>query len=397
MPCPCVVAALLSVCSARFEDHADTTRWGHLMIRFDAVTKQFPDGTIAVDDLTLTAPTGKITVLVGPSGCGKTTSLRMVNRMIEPTSGTISLDGQDTGRMNAAELRRGIGYVIQHAGLFPHRTVLDNIGTVPRLLDWDKKRIRDVSAELLERVGLAPELGARYPAQLSGGQQQRVGVARALAADPPVMLMDEPFSAVDPVVRDQLQDEFLRLQSELGKTILFVTHDIDEAIKLGDQVAVLRVGGRLAQVAEPAYLLAHPADDFVADFVGRDRGYRALQFQQVPRLPLRAEPTVLLGEVPPPSDAEWLLVVDGSRRPVGWVEPGRVGQRAVTEADLHRGGTVARAEGSLRGALDAALSSPSRRGVIVDDAGELCGTVLAHEVLTAIEETDRPDRDEGPP
>ena len=212
------------------------------MIRFDAVTKQFPDGTVAVDELTLTAPTGKITVLVGPSGCGKTTSLRMVNRMIEPTRGTITLDGQDTGRMNEAELRRGMGYVIQHAGLFPHRTVLHNIGTVPRLLGWDKKRIRDRSQELLERVGLAPELGDRYPAQLSGGQQQRVGVARALAADPPVMLMDEPFSAVDPVVREQLQDEFLRLQDELGKTIVFVTHDIDEAIKLGDQVAVLRVG-----------------------------------------------------------------------------------------------------------------------------------------------------------
>ncbi|MFL6167006.1 MAG: ATP-binding cassette domain-containing protein, partial [Ornithinibacter sp.] len=182
------------------------------MIRFDAVTKQFPDGTVAVDELTLTAPTGKITVLVGPSGCGKTTSLRMVNRMIEPTGGAITLDGQDTGRMHEAELRRGMGYVIQHAGLFPHRTVLDNIGTVPRLLGWDKKRIADRSRELLERVGLAPELGERYPAQLSGGQQQRVGVARALAADPPVMLMDEPFSAVDPVVREQLQDEFLRLQ-----------------------------------------------------------------------------------------------------------------------------------------------------------------------------------------
>ncbi len=291
------------------------------MIRFDAVTKQFPDGTVAVDELTLTAPTGKITVLVGPSGCGKTTSLRMVNRMIEPTRGTITLDGQDTGRMNQAELRRGMGYVIQHAGLFPHRTVLDNIGTVPRLLGWDKKKTRDTSRELLERVGLAPELGERYPAQLSGGQQQRVGVARALAADPPVMLMDEPFSAVDPVVREQLQDEFLRLQSELGKTIVFVTHDIDEAIKLGDQVAVLRVGGRLAQVAEPAYLLAHPADDFVADFVGRDRGYRALGFQEAPRLSLHSEPTVVLGERPDRTDAGWLLVVDDDRHPLGWVEP----------------------------------------------------------------------------
>jgi osmoprotectant transport system ATP-binding protein len=367
------------------------------MIRFDAVTKQFPDGTVAVDELTLTAPTGKITVLVGPSGCGKTTSLRMVNRMIEPTRGAITLDGQDTGRMNEAELRRGMGYVIQHAGLFPHRTVLDNIGTVPRLLGWDKKRITERSRELLERVGLAPELGERYPAQLSGGQQQRVGVARALAADPPVMLMDEPFSAVDPVVREQLQDEFLRLQGELGKTIVFVTHDIDEAIKLGDQVAVLRVGGRLAQVAEPSYLLAHPADDFVADFVGRDRGYRALQFQDAPRLPLHSEPTVLLGERPGPTAAGWLLVVDDDRHPLGWVEPTRIGDRPVSEADLHRGGTVAREHGSLRGALDAALSSPSRRGVIVDDTGVLCGTVQAHEVLTAIERTDRPTRDESDP
>jgi osmoprotectant transport system ATP-binding protein len=366
------------------------------MIRFDAVTKQFPDGTVAVDELSLTAPTGQITVLVGPSGCGKTTSLRMVNRMVEPTRGSITLDGQDTGRMNEAELRRGMGYVIQHAGLFPHRTVLDNIGTVPRLLGWDRRAIRERSHELLERVGLAPELGDRYPAQLSGGQQQRVGVARALAADPPVMLMDEPFSAVDPVVREQLQDEFLRLQEDLGKTIVFVTHDIDEAIKLGEQVAVLRVGGRLAQVAEPAYLLAHPVDDFVADFMGRDRGYRALQFQETPRLPLRSEPTVVIGETPE-SDAAWILVVDDDRRPLGWVEPKRIGGRPVTRADLHRGGTVAHEHGSLREALDAALSSPSRRGVIVDSSGALSGTVLAHEVLTAIEEAERPERDESAP
>ncbi|MGG5259254.1 ABC transporter ATP-binding protein [Phycicoccus avicenniae] len=366
------------------------------MIRFDGVTKQYPDGTVAVDDLSLTAPTGKITVLVGPSGCGKTTSLRMVNRMIEPTRGSIFLDGQDTGRMDQAELRRGIGYVIQHAGLFPHRTVLDNIGTVPRLLGWDRKKVHDRSRELIERVGLDAHLGDRYPAQLSGGQQQRVGVARALAADPPVMLMDEPFSAVDPVVRDQLQDEFLRLQDELGKTIVFVTHDIDEAVKLGDQVAVLRVGGTLAQVAEPAYLLAHPADDFVADFVGRDRGYRALQFQPTPRLPLRPEPTVVIGETPE-HRASWLLVVDDDRHPLGWVEPARLAGRAVEDADLHRGGTVARADGSLRGALDAALSSPSRRGVVVDGSGSLVGTVLAHEVLSAIEDTDRPERDEADP
>jgi osmoprotectant transport system ATP-binding protein len=359
------------------------------MIVFDGVTKRYPDGTVAVDDLSFEAPTGKITVLVGPSGCGKTTSLRMINRMIQPTSGTISLDGRDTARMKESELRRGIGYVIQHAGLFPHRTVLDNIGTVPRLLGRDRRETQKRSMELLERVGLDPAFAKRYPAQLSGGQQQRVGVARALAADPPVMLMDEPFSAVDPVVREQLQDEFLRLQDELGKTIVFVTHDIDEAIKLGDQVAVLRVGGRLGQLADPAYLLAHPVDDFVADFVGRDRGYRALSFQPTPRLPLAPEPTITLGESARGIDTAWALVVDEQNHPLGWVEPHRI-DGAVTSERLHRGGTVARASGPLRAALDAALSSPSRRGVIVDDSGALVGTVRAHEVLTAIEHAERP-------
>ena len=360
------------------------------MIRFDRVTKRFPDGTTAVDELDLTAPTGKITVLVGPSGCGKTTSLRVVNRMIEPTSGSIWLEGTDVTNLVAAELRRGIGYVIQHAGLFPHRTVIENIGTVPALLGWDKRRIRDRSMELLERVGLDHTVAQRYPAQLSGGQQQRVGVARALAADPPVMLMDEPFSAVDPVVREQLQEEFLRLQADLGKTIIFVTHDIDEAIKLGDQVAVLRVGGRLAQVASPAYLLTHPADDFVADFVGRDRGYRALSFQAAPRLPLHAERTLVIGESPEGTE-EWALVVSDDHKPLGWVETARLDGRGVTESDLQRGGTVARNNGSLRAALDAALAAPSRRGVIVDDSGELVGTVRAHEVLAAIEDTERPE------
>jgi osmoprotectant transport system ATP-binding protein len=360
------------------------------MIVFEGVTKQYPDGTVAVDDLSLEAPTGRITVLVGPSGCGKTTSLRMINRMIEATSGTITLDGKDTARLKESELRRGIGYVIQHAGLFPHRTVLDNVSTVPRLLGMDKTETRRRSMELLERVGLDPAFAKRYPAQLSGGQQQRVGVARALAADPPVMLMDEPFSAVDPVVREQLQDEFLRLQGDLGKTIVFVTHDIDEAIKLGDQVAVLRVGGRLAQVAAPAYLLAHPVDDFVADFVGRDRGYRALSFTPTPRLPLASEPTITLGESTQGVDSDWLLVVDDGRRPLGWVEPRRVRGTVRTEM-LHRGGTVAHADGPLRAALDSALSSPSRRGVIVDGSGALLGTVRAHEVLTAIEQSDRPE------
>ena len=358
------------------------------MIRFDSVTKEFPDGTVAVGGLDLTAPDGKITVLVGPSGCGKTTSLRMVNRMIEPTGGRILVDDKDTAKMDAAELRRGMGYVIQQAGLFPHRTVADNIATVPRLLGWDRRKSRSRSLELLERVGLPGEYADRYPHQLSGGQQQRVGVARALAADPPVMLMDEPFSAVDPVVREQLQDEFLRLQSDLGKTILFVTHDIDEAVKLGDQVAVLRVGGQIAQVADPATLLGDPHDDFVADFVGRDRGYRGLGFRTAPVLEPSPEPTVRLGagvdEVRRSGD-QWLLVADDDNRPLGWVEPSRITAPLVTE-DLHRGGTVAVLGGSSRAVLDAALSAPSRRGVLVDDDGRLVGTVTLAEVAAAIEQ-----------
>ena len=363
------------------------------MIRFDSVSKEYPDGTVAVGGLEMTAPTGKITVLVGPSGCGKTTSLRMINRMIEPTSGRIWIDDRDTTTMDAAELRRGIGYVIQQAGLFPHRTVAANIATVPMLLGWDRKKARARALELLERVGLPASFADRYPNQLSGGQQQRVGVARALAADPPVMLMDEPFSAVDPVVRDQLQDEFLRLQGDLGKTIVFVTHDIDEAIKLGDQVAVLRVGGKLAQIAEPARLLAHPVDDFVADFVGRDRGYRGLGFQKAPKLPLSPETTASLGDsaeqVRAAAGGEpWTLVVNDSGCPLGWVNSEQISGTVSSEV-LHRGGTLAATNGTLRSLLDAALSSPARRGVVVDEHGTFLGTVLAHQVLEAIESTER--------
>jgi osmoprotectant transport system ATP-binding protein len=363
------------------------------LIRFENVAKSYGDGTLAVDDLSLEAPSGKITVFVGPSGCGKTTSLRMINRMIEPTRGRIWLDDRDTASLNPAQLRRGIGYVIQHAGLFPHRTVLDNVATVPLLLGVDKRTARATAMELLERVGLPANFAKRYPAQLSGGQQQRVGVARALAADPPVMLMDEPFSAVDPVVREQLQNEFLRLQGELGKTIAFVTHDIDEAIKLGDQVAVMRVGGKLAQFATPAELLSHPADAFVAGFVGRDRGYRALGFAAAGSLPLAAEGVVALG-APLRSARDgavdgWTLVVDAERKPLGWLASGGLPDSAlsgeVTPELLNLGGTLATEAGTLREALDAALSSPSGRGVIVHADGSFAGTVTATQVLTKIE------------
>jgi osmoprotectant transport system ATP-binding protein len=362
------------------------------MIRFDSVTKAYPDGTVAVDRLSLTAPSGQITVLVGPSGCGKTTSLRMINRMIEPTSGTITIDDRDVTSVPATELRRGIGYVIQSAGLFPHRTVVDNVATVPLLTGTGRRQARARAIELLERVGLPASFADRYPAQLSGGQQQRVGVARALAADPPVMLMDEPFSAVDPVVRDQLQREFLRLQGELGKTIVFVTHDIDEAIRLGDNVAVLAVGGRLAQIASPADLLARPADPFVAGFVGRDRGYRALGFVPA-EVAVVAEPAVPLGStVARAGDVavdDWVLVVDDGQRPLGWLHlrdhpdggPGPAPGDVVGTELLNLGGTLAPADGTLREALDAALSSPSGRGVVVDDAGRLLGSVTAARVL----------------
>jgi osmoprotectant transport system ATP-binding protein len=363
------------------------------VIRFESVTKAYPGGTVAVDNLDLEAPTGKLTVLVGPSGCGKTTSLRMINRMIEPTSGTIWLDDRDTAKIRPAELRRGIGYVIQHAGLFPHRTIVDNIATVPHLLGHDRRTARNRALELMARVGLDPAFASRYPAQLSGGQQQRVGVARALAADPPVMLMDEPFSAVDPVVRAQLQEEFLRLQADLSKTIVFVTHDIDEAIKLGDQVAVLRVGGRLAQLAPPAELLSRPADAFVAGFVGRDRGYRALGFAVVDELPLRRDAVVRLGEslrvARDRAEDGWTLAVDAEDRPQGWLAVGALPDGALDVAaspdQLNLGGTLAPVHGTLREALDAALSSPSGRGVVVDDEGRFIGTVSASEVLARIE------------
>jgi osmoprotectant transport system ATP-binding protein len=294
-------------------------------------------------------------------------------------------------------LRRGIGYVIQDAGLFPHRTVLDNVATVPVLQGRSRREARLAAAELLDRVGLDQALARRYPAQLSGGQQQRVGVARALAADPPVMLMDEPFSAVDPVVRAQLQDELVRLQGELGKTIVFVTHDIDEAVKLGDRIAVFAVGGRLAQYAEPAQVLSRPADDFVADFVGRDRGYRALSFVASGDLPLHAEQTLLLGSPVPlgaGSAAEgisadhgrWILVIDGGRQPRGWLDCAAVPVGHLVDVDdLVLGGSLAGPGASLRTTLDAALSSPSGRGVAVDADGAVIGTIAAVEVLGAIE------------
>ncbi|WP_101835431.1 ATP-binding cassette domain-containing protein [Frankia canadensis] len=247
------------------------------MISLVGVGKRYPDGTVAVADLSFDVPAGELLCLVGPSGCGKTTTMKMINRLVEPTSGRILVDGEDVAHTDPTRLRRRIGYVIQQIGLFPHLTVRANVATVPRLLGWDRARIRARVAEMLELVGLDPAaMGGRYPHELSGGQQQRVGVARALAADPPVLLMDEPFSAIDPVARDRLQGEFRRLQREIRKTVVFVTHDLDEAIRLGDRIAVFRQGGRLEQIDPPARVLGRPATDFVADFTGADRALRRL-------------------------------------------------------------------------------------------------------------------------
>ncbi|MFE0176113.1 ABC transporter ATP-binding protein [Streptomyces sp. NPDC059002] len=304
------------------------------MIRFEHVTKRYADGTTAVDDLSFEVAEGELVTLVGPSGCGKTTTMKMVNRLIEPSEGRIFVDGEDISGIDPVQLRRRIGYVIQQVGLFPHKTVLENTATVPHLLGVKRGKARERAAELLDLVGLDPSVfGDRYPEQLSGGQRQRVGVARALAADPPVLLMDEPFGAVDPVVREHLQNEFLRLQQAVRKTVLFVTHDIEEAVRLGDRIAVYG-HGRIEQFDTPSTVLGAPANDYVADFVGADRGLKRLSVTPIEEGDLEQPPVVHLDDpLPKELDARWAVVLDRENNLHGWIsaEHARVESGTVRE------------------------------------------------------------------
>ena len=368
------------------------------VVAFERVTKRYPGGSdqAAVDDLTFTIPAGQICVLVGPSGSGKTTTMKMVNRLIEPTSGRVTIDGTDVMSLPAVELRRRIGYVIQQVGLFPHLTVAENVAVVPRLLRWKEQRTRDRVEELLDLVGLEPATyRARYPAELSGGERQRVGVVRAMAADPAVMLMDEPFGAVDPIRRDRLQNEFLRLQAKVRKTIVFVTHDVDEAIKMADRIAILQKGGILAQYDTPDAILAKPASEFVERFVGADRGLKRLSLGRVQDLPLIEAVLVHAGE--PRAEARkrleqqgatrYALLVDDRRRPLGWIDHRELeGDGIVDPSVATPGAPTLERESTLRDALSALLTSSVQLGAVVDERDAVIGLISVDgigEVLRA--------------
>ena len=368
-------------------------------LEFRAATKLYPgQDEPAVDRLSLEVPAGEICVLVGPSGCGKTTAMRMVNRMIDITDGDIVLDGRSVKERKPAELRREIGYAIQQIGLFPHLTIADNIATVPKLLGWPKDRIRARVDELLELVQLDPaETRDRYPAQLSGGQRQRIGVARALAVDPPLMLMDEPFGAIDPINRERLQNEFLRLQHEIRKTIVFVTHDIDEAIKMGDRIAILRKGGKLAQYAPPAELLMYPADPFVEDFVGSDRALKRLALQRVRDIDLWKPPLVRVGEPVAEarakvadSDLPYPLLVDDQQRPIGWLSERALAGERVEHVLRSEAKPIVELDDVLRDALSDLLQNEAQYGPVVDARGHVAG-VLSIEVIGHALKTDPSD------
>ncbi len=344
------------------------------MIELTEVTKTFP-GTSnpAVDRLSLNVSEGEVIVLVGPSGCGKTTTLKMINRLVEPSGGTITVNGQDVLSLQAHELRRGIGYVIQQIGLFPHKTIGDNIATVPTLLGWDKAKTASRVEELVDLVELPVDMLDRYPGELSGGQRQRVGVARALAADPPVLLMDEPFGAVDPIVRANLQDELLRLQARLRKTIVLVTHDIDEAIRLGARVAILSEGGHLEQYAPPAEILSSPANQFVADFLGSDRGIKRLSL--IPLSVIRLDPGPVLPRTASASDAvammsrygiDWAAIGEGTRLEGWFARDDLTGHDTLQNITAREYQVRLSPDDSLREALDAVITSHTAVAAVFD-------------------------------
>ena len=360
-----------------------------LSVEFREATKRYAGADrAAVEKLSLEVSAGEICVLVGPSGCGKTTAMRMANRMVDITEGDVLIGGRSVCDRSPSELRREIGYVIQQIGLFPHRTVSENIATVPRLLGWDHARAKARAAELLGLVGLDPELGDRFPAELSGGQQQRVGVARALGANPGVMLMDEPFGAVDPINRGHLQNEFLRLQAELRKTILFVTHDIDEAIKMGDRIAILREGGHLAQYATPAELLMAPADDFVEDFVGADRALKRLALLRVADIDLwkapharAGDPTAAVRAAVASAEVPHALLVDGDGRPLGWLSDSDLAGETVPAKAGSSPKPILELEAVMRDALSDLLQAESQYAPVVDARGAVTG-VLSIEIIS---------------
>ncbi|NDJ78609.1 MAG: betaine/proline/choline family ABC transporter ATP-binding protein [Chloroflexi bacterium] len=364
------------------------------MIELQNVTKIYPgQRQPAVAEVSFTVPEGKTCVLIGPSGCGKTTIMKMINRLIEPTEGAIFVDGQSARAMNPVQLRRTIGYVIQQIGLFPHMTIQQNIAVVPRLLGWKHAKIVQRADELIELVGMDPAIYRdRYPRELSGGQRQRIGVARALAADPPVMLMDEPFGAVDPITRDRLQNEFLRLQQQLHKTIVFVTHDIDEAIKMGDQIVILQIGGIIQQIGSPDEILAEPANDFVADFVGSDRGLKRLSlirvgeaYQEHPSVQM-TEATEVAIERMERREVRSLVVLDRERRVRGYI--------TLDYAHSHNSGVVAdimkelqvytETQATLRDAFSEMLSNTLKQLPVVDDEDHYLGVVTLDTVQAAI-------------
>ena len=373
-------------------DTATTANTGHppAEIVLDAVTKHYPgQADPAVDRISMTIPAGEIVVFVGPSGCGKTPTMRMINRLIEPTSGTITIAGRDVTSVDPDRLRRGIGYSIQQSGLFPHMTVARNIATVPGLLGWDRKRVAARVDEMLELVGLDPgTYRGRYPRQLSGGQQQRIGVARALAADPPVLLMDEPFGAVDPITRGLLQDELLRLQTELHKTIVFVTHDFNEAVKLGDRIAVLGDRSRILQYDTPAAILADPADETVAGFVGADAALKQLTLVRVADVELQDcvtagvdDPVEALGAALRSSGREWGLILDSGRRPLRWVSAPQLDRaESLSEVGVPVTGTVT-AESTLQAALEQLLAESSATAVVTGHDGTYAGLVAIDTLI----------------